>query len=103
MDIPVFVYGTLMGNLNGNDGEFQHPCSTVKEYYKGFQSFYPFLKETEVEDVGSEVIEGELWLINEDSFKSIDRYEGYPELFTRKMIEVEFENTKTDAWCYFLV
>lgn len=47
------------------------------------------------------IVEGILYLIEDDSIKKLDGYEGYPEHYDRKELEVELEDgSKVKAWVY---
>ena len=102
----LFTYGTLDHNHPTMvNAEMVCPVETVEKYYKGQQSFYPYLLEkcydiAKVQQMKN--IEGTLWEIPKSDFIAIDKYEGSPELFYRTEIEVEMENLKYSAQCYFI-
>ena len=112
----IFVYGTLKSTesnnkiLTFNGGEFQHPCTTVDEYFRGEGAWYPYLLEMDPIGFAANEVdyqEGELWTVPFKDMAALDRYEGYTEglkdnLFYRKKIQVEIENLVVECWCYFL-
>lgn len=50
---------------------------------------------------GHEVVGG-LWWIDPRDLKSLDRYEGYPSLYTRGDVEVEFMSKTVTAMTYWM-
>lgn len=101
--MKLFTYGTLTADhFTMGNAEFIDKVKTDDEYFKGQTDWYPFLLEGPEKFIDN--IYGNLWEIPEEDFKEIDRYEGAPTLFYRKLIEVKSltnEDTFT-AWCYFL-
>jgi len=88
-----------MGNAT-----FLGKSTTVKEYHKGQNTWYPFLLEKVGKDITKEtaIISGNLWEIPEEDFSEIDRYEGAPDLFDKKLIEVKNGKDIVQAYCYFI-
>jgi len=99
----LFTYGTLNEDRpTMKNAEMICPVETVEKYYKDQQSFYPYLLEKIEGFYHVENIKGTLWEVPEEDFEAIDKYEDAPELFYRTEIEVETENMKYSAWCYFI-
>lgn len=95
----VFVYGTLLtGERNARWAlGARRVRATAKGtiYDTGFG--YPaFVRKGETR------IEGELLLVDEEGFKSMDRLEGYPRLYRREEIMVTTESGRRKAWVYIM-
>jgi len=51
---------------------------------------------------GSTVSVG-LWWVSNECLRALDRYEGYPSLYDRTILEIENTNgTSVEAWVYFM-
>jgi len=100
--MKLFVYGTLKQgcrNNHYNHSKFLFPCETTVPYpmYKS-RWYFPFLEDRPQE---GNIIQGELYEVTEEQLIELDRFEDVPDLYTRGVIEVEFENTTVEAICYF--
>lgn len=52
---------------------------------------------------GAEKIVVEVYAVGEQTFKSLDRLEGYPDFYDREQVGVTLDNGDThEAWVYFL-
>lgn len=98
--MKLFVYGTLDKHPLMKNTDFLFECETVDKYIKIENSFFPSLKYS-TEQKGEHQM-GKLYEVPEKDIKNIDEYEGVPDLFYRKEINVEFENIVVLAWCYFI-
>lgn len=92
--IRIFTYGTLKRGQCRNHVVASHTfCgeATTKPNYRLYtQGSYPCLKK--VEGLG-ESIPGEVWEIDEECLKKLDRIEGHPTLYKRETIELnEFDS-----------
>lgn len=94
----LFVYGTLMHNGRAED------------YLSGFEFIgKAILKDYAMYDLGcfpgivskkGEWVEGELYLIFNSDFASLDRYEGEGHLYHREIVTVESSSGPQQAWVY---
>jgi gamma-glutamylcyclotransferase (GGCT)/AIG2-like uncharacterized protein YtfP len=97
---PVFVYGTLMkGNstrgLNMFPGaKFKGTAQTKKSSY----SLYDLGSFPAVGPKGRNSIQGEVWEVDDETFRQLDRIEGYPEFYSRQQIDT----TQGKAWMYYI-
>jgi gamma-glutamylaminecyclotransferase len=84
--INLFVYGTLKKGRHNHDylegSEFMCDCHTNKDYTL-IVSGLPFLVKRE-----GQGCKGELYRINEDTLRTIDRLEGHPRFYKRETITV---------------
>ncbi len=88
--ITEYLYGAYGSNLNKDQMEFRCKNATPVESYtlKGHALKFRGVADVEVSTDGSSVPLG-LWKITKDCEKSLDRYEGYPNLYVKKFIETE--------------
>jgi len=99
--MKLFTYGTLTGDhYTMGNATFLGKSTTVKEYHKGQNNWYPYLLEKS--QLSTAIISGNLWEIPEEDFGEIDRYEGAPDLFDKKLIEVKNGDIVVQAYCYFI-
>jgi len=92
----VTVYGSLKKNY-GNHGllagsRFVAPTLTPTEFTMLNLGAFPGLIEW------STAIVGEVYEVDSSTFVNLDRLEGYPHFYNRKLIPTEYG----DAWIYFL-
>lgn len=96
----VFVYGTLMKG-NTTRGLDQFPGSkfvgsavTSSSTYSMYDlGAFPAACLT-----GDNAIKGEVWEVDENTFHVLDRIEGYPTLYNRKIIDTSHGR----AWMYYM-
>lgn len=84
----LFVYGTLRtseraNDLLGEDAQLLRPAKTLPIYSLYQIDWYPGLVEN-----GRTAVVGELWEINSSEWSRLDEYEGVPEDYIRKIIEL---------------
>jgi len=103
--MKVFVYGTLKSNCRNNDiikragGEFLFPCITTNKYPMfDLGDGFPYIQDTK--GIGKH-IEGELWKVPNSGAEILNEFEGVPTLYKNGRIDIEFENIKINAYCYF--
>ena len=95
----VFVYGTLLtgeGNAHWARGARRTPAWTTGTIYDTGFGFPAFTKEGETR------IEGELLIVNSETFSSMDRLEGYPRFYRREEINVFTAHGRSRAWVYIM-
>ena len=99
--VKLVVYGTLM------TGEGNHrlcanarsitPCTIVGTLYDTGRGFPAF------EQVGDTVVHAELIEIPFEDWPNVDRLEGYPRLYDRKLIQATLADGSTDnGWVYIM-
>lgn len=100
MTNKVFVYGTLKkGNFTrgmdrfGN-AEFIGKALTTDSLYK----MYSLGAFPAVSISGDNVVSGEVWQVDDETFKILDQIEGYPDFYTRSVINT----TLGEAWMYHI-
>ena len=100
MTNKVFVYGTLMkGNkTRGLDqfpgSEFVGGALTADSKY----SLYDLGAFPAASLQGNNRIKGEVWEVSEETFLVLDRIEGYPDFYNRKLVNT----TAGTAWMYYI-
>ena len=95
----VFVYGTLLSNECNSGrarGARRIPSWTTGTIYDTGFGFPAFTKEGETR------IEGELLIVNSETFSSMDRLEGYPRFYRREEINVFTAHGRSRAWVYIM-
>lgn len=92
--MKLFIYGTLKrgGRLNGHlqGQKFLGEVKTSQNYRLYRVHWYPGLKRA---DEGNQ-IQGELWEVDADCLKNLDRVEGAPGLFKREFVEIADSDEK---------
>ena len=102
--MKIFTYGSLQKEGDNHDkikrafGKFLFPAETVNEYTRVHNFFYDSLTSKDIKGAKKEIIQGEVYEIPDDTIEYIDAFE---DPLVRKEIEVEFENVKIIAECYF--
>ena len=98
----VFVYGTFMQGGGHHSIISEQLClgaATTKYHYTMSARFHPFV--SDIKGVQSSKIHGELYLVNEQVLKAIDKIEGHPNYYKRKQIYVFINGDPYRAWMYF--
>ncbi|MEM2933263.1 MAG: gamma-glutamylcyclotransferase family protein [Candidatus Pacearchaeota archaeon] len=102
-----FAYGS---NLNHKQMRERCPNSKFfkRAYLEGYMFVYDgyssFRKGSVANIVPKEksIVWGALWEIDGDCLKTLDRYEGYPYSYERKIVKVKDDSGKEyDAWVYY--
>lgn len=98
----VFVYGTLMSGFGNNrllsSSEIVDKATTEDEYVLVANSI-PFL----LEESGKSYVTGEVYKVSETTLSNLDKLEGHPSWYERKVINVITEQgDKLKAWAYFM-
>lgn len=100
MTNKVFVYGTLKkGNtLRGldrfGDAEFVGEAKTTDSHYHMYSlGAFPAVTMN-----GDSAVSGEVWEVTAQTLESLDQIEGYPDFYTRSVIET----TLGPAWMYHI-
>lgn len=106
----VFVYGTLKrgrGNHYRLTGaEFIGPAET-RGRHRLFVSGLPFLVEGTRENPGKHRVKGELYHVDADTMAGLDRLEGHPHFYERRLVRVtpggagHNDGATVVAWVYF--
>jgi gamma-glutamylaminecyclotransferase len=108
----VFVYGTLKrGHMNhrilehGN-AEFLGTAATLRDHSL-FVDGLPYLVEGTHEDPGSHQVRGELYKVDAETMASLDRLEGHPRFYERRLARFVYSDRHTPdgaaprAWVYY--
>lgn len=100
-ETKVFVYGTLKkgDSRRGLDRwatgvQFVGPAVTSKLDY----SLYDLGSFPAAVLNGNNRIEGEVWIVDEDTMEDLDRIEGYPAFYKR----IQIDTTQGRAWMYYI-
>jgi gamma-glutamylcyclotransferase (GGCT)/AIG2-like uncharacterized protein YtfP len=84
----LFVYGTLKrGHMNNHflaSQTFLGEAETLPRYRLYGLGWHPGM----VEDANGLAVKGELWSVDADSLAKMDEYEGHPNQFIRKLVEI---------------
>lgn len=93
----VFVYGTLKRGGRLHDAlryaNFLgvHSTDPVYAMYTT-NDLYPYICD------GNSVVHGEVFEVDDENLRYLDRVEGYPDFYNRKLIETPWG----DAWVYYI-
>ena len=100
-NIIIACYGTLMKGYGNNayleQAEFLGSGKTTKKF-KMTAASIPFVSESKpISEIFVEV-----YKINEEELQNIDRLEGHPSFYTRRMTEIKLDSGEiVEAWLYF--
>lgn len=102
-EVKMFVYGTLKKGMHNHGylkgAKFLGKYETGPGYRKVVNGL-PYL----IEDSEGAGCDGELYEVSQLTLKMLDRLEGHPDWYVRKLIKV-FDTEKdigTDAWTYIM-
>lgn len=97
----VFVYGTLRsGHSNHHllkDAYCYGTGSTEAGYAMYLISGYPYVTSSEARYP----IVGEMYAVDDDTLKTLDRMEGHPRYYERRETTVIVDGNRHIAWMYF--
>jgi gamma-glutamylcyclotransferase (GGCT)/AIG2-like uncharacterized protein YtfP len=101
-----FAYGSNM-----NHEQMKKRCRNAKfigrgyiENYNFVYDGYSFSRKGAVANIipyEGDIVFGAIWEINEDDLKNLDKYEGYPNVYNRKLIIAKDDNgLEYNVWVY---
>lgn len=101
MKYLVFTYGTLKKNYYNHHlletSEFIGNAVT-KPFYRLYNlGSFPGLKE---DKKNGKAIQGELYLVNDETLKRLDRLEGTPYLYVRKDLQIENVSEQVQGYIF---
>lgn len=90
--LKYFAYGS-----NLNKGQMRRRCPGAAPLAAARLTGHrlTFRGVADVKEAPGHVVWGGLWSITEEDLKALDRYEGYPRLYTRKVVPVLLEDNTT--------
>ena len=95
----VFVYGSLKNGFHNHkvmkDSQFIGIATTKEKYDMFSYSSFPAVIPN-----GDYHIKGEIYYVDDETLKELDRLEGNGSFYKRKIIDTE---KLKDIWCYFLL
>lgn len=89
---------------NLNTGQMAHRCPWASVYGKGYIEGYEliFRRVATIEPRKGAKVPVGVWTIFPDDEKSLDRYEGYPNLYRKETVTVVLGNEKIEAMAYIM-
>ena len=103
MKCYLFAYGSMKKDFINHDRlineKFIGNAITKNKYNMYPDSLYLFPYAIEKEKV--QHLKGELYLLENDNIKNIDRFEGVPDFYYRKLIPVICNDVEIKAYIYF--
>lgn len=100
----VFVYGTLMKEYGNHifikDAEFVGKYKTLEKYILSVDDGIPYISNIDTLIPKTQVC-GEVYIVNDQTLKSMDFLEGNGEWYTRKQVMVYNDTNEVLAWVYF--
>jgi len=102
-----FVYGTLKRTMKNSHimrrvkAEYVADVETIKPYPMfDLGNGFPYVQDNPGKGL---ILQGELFVVEEEHEKFLDRFEGVPTLYKKGKIDVELENLQyLDVDCYFI-
>lgn len=94
-----FAYGA---NTNLDGMRYRCPNATrignafLNNHRLCFRSYADVVPDTK------NLVIGVLWQIDDSDLKSLDRFEGYPHYYSRRIMEVNFNDSIFTAWVYIM-
>lgn len=82
-----YLYGAYGSNLNRAQMSYRCPEALSCETIELDNHALRFRGVADIEEVMGESVSLGLWMITERCEKALDRYEGYPHLYTKKFID----------------
>lgn len=102
LDIYLFVYGSLKRNHYNNkfldDSEFIVKGRTSELFSLRDLGSFPYVDMSE----SVSFIYGEVWKVPGYSLKEIDKLQGYPVFYNRKVISICTDKKDIDSWIYYI-
>ena len=96
-EIRVFVYGTLLSGESNNHRFLSFSNKLGDQKVEGLQmyslGYFPACVYTGNDE---HVVTGEVWEVDEETFRGLDRLEGYPSFYDRILVSTEYG----EAWVY---
>ncbi|NPA62821.1 MAG: gamma-glutamylcyclotransferase [Methanococci archaeon] len=98
----VFVYGSLRKGFWNHEPYLKNSKfigkGRTKEKYAMYADIIPYV----VENEKISHIVGEVYEVDEETLKRIDRLEGHPDYYERKKVKIILESgEEIEAWLYF--
>lgn len=99
----VFVYGTLKDGFSNNRllsaADFVGRGCTVKPYVMMDTGGFPVV----FQETAKANVAGEVYEVDGQTLKALDRLEGHPSFFERREVTVDIEDTgvQQTCWMYF--
>jgi gamma-glutamylcyclotransferase (GGCT)/AIG2-like uncharacterized protein YtfP len=94
-----FAYGS---NLNRADMRVRCPSAKALSLAVLRDWRLTFRDVADIEPASGELVRGALWLVGEQDFRSLDRYEGAPSLYVRRFVDVETDDGPARAITYVM-
>lgn len=95
-NINVFVYGSLKKGYGNHENHLGDQKFVKEVKIEGFDMYsvgaFPAIVD------GTTTIHGEMYKVSGEAFKALDRLEGYPNHYNRKLVK---STTGEEAWIYF--
>lgn len=109
-DTLVFVYGTLKSGFPNHrvlrGSRFVDDGYTRNRFFFANLGRFPAILQdencTEFKNLRKVVVHGEIYSVNDSTLKDLDSLEGYPDLYTRKIIPITTYKGTLNCWTYFL-
>ena len=101
--MPALQYFAYGSNLNRADMRVRCPSAkplsraTLRDWRLTFRGV------ADIEPAKGALVHGALWLLGESDVRALDRYEGAPSLYERRMVNVAAEGGSTRAMTYVMV
>lgn len=95
----VFVYGTLMKGYGNHRNYLSHSEFVGTGEITGY-ALYAVSSFPGIVPEGGEKVKGEVYKVDQDTLKRLDRLEGEGSLYLRKQVEVRADGHIVQAWTY---
>lgn len=99
----VFVYGTLKAGYSNHHlletSEKATGTAITTGQYEMYHAGFPMVKNGN-KNTGQ--IVGELYTVDDETLKRLDRLEGHPDFFCRHVVKVMMADKEVEAWMYMV-
>ncbi len=103
--MKVFVYGTLMSGYGNNrllvGSTFLGKANTWTPYEMISLGGFPAVVQPDVGFAGTQV-HGELYEVDANTLQDLDRLEGHPHFYRRRLVWIEQGADMHEAWIYMV-
>ena len=98
------IYAAYGSNMNVAQMSFRCPAAIelgVGEI-EGYEMYFSYKGVANIQPNSDERVPVVIWKLTEECIKALDRYEGYPNLYIKRMVRVKWQDTEQQMLVYVL-